>query len=128
MPLLVFFDDPSVVWILIPLAGIAIPIVGKIVALFRDRQQVQERNEARKMYERLAMEKLDVLKSALAMGYKSADLADLDNRLERLLGSDKMSTLLSATPLAPSTRDLAAADVAAAAAAQSAVATDQARA
>jgi hypothetical protein len=50
--------------------------------------------KALETYERLAKEKLEVLKTALAMGYKDDDLAALDARLERLVGRDKLAEIL----------------------------------
>ncbi len=50
--------------------------------------------KALETYERLAKEKLEVIKTALAMGYKDDDLAALDARLERLVGRDKLAEIL----------------------------------
>ena len=86
--------DPSVIWIFIPLTALAIPIFGILVSPYKARLQKIERDEARKTYERLALEKLEVIKTALTMGYQKADLDDLDQRLERLIGSDKLQGLL----------------------------------
>jgi hypothetical protein len=46
------------------------------------------------MYERLVSEKLDVIKTAIAMDYGSGELAELDRRLERLIGKDELTKLL----------------------------------
>jgi hypothetical protein len=54
----------------------------------------RERREARQLFERLTMEKIDIIKTAVAVGMKKEDLADLDTRLERLIGIDQMKTLL----------------------------------
>lgn len=95
-------------WILIPLFALSIPIIaivgGLVTASMKGRRDVAERAEARKLYERLAMEKLDIVKTAIGMGYKSDDLADLDERLERLLGEDKMRELID-TPGKSSKKD-----------------------
>jgi len=65
-----------------------------------------ERKEARKLYERLALEKLDVLKTAVAMGYTRDELSDLDSRLEKLIGTEQMSGLLDKrTPETPDASD-----------------------
>lgn len=50
--------------------------------------------KALETYERLAKDKLEVIKTALAMGYKDNDLAALDARLERLVGADKLTEIL----------------------------------
>lgn len=54
----------------------------------------RERREARQLYERLTLEKLDVIKTAVAVGMPKAELAELDMRLEALIGADQMKTLL----------------------------------
>ena len=61
----------------------------------------RERREARQLYERLTMEKLDVIKTAVAVGMNKADLADLDTRLEQLIGADQMKSLLLTEPTVP---------------------------
>jgi hypothetical protein len=58
------------------------------------RMQTQERTEARALYERLVKEKLDVIKTAITMGYGRDDLKDLDARLEELIGKDKIDKLV----------------------------------
>ncbi|MDQ3023957.1 MAG: hypothetical protein M3R04_06195 [bacterium] len=40
------------------------------------------------------LEKLDVLRAAVTMGYTKDDLKDLDARLERLVGSDNLKSIL----------------------------------
>lgn len=55
----------------------------------------RERGEARRMYERIAMKKLEVLQTGLAMGLARDDLRDLDARLEKLVGADKLQGLLA---------------------------------
>jgi hypothetical protein len=61
----------------------------------------RERREARQLYERLTMEKLDVIKTAVAVGMDKHDLADLDDKLERLIGSTQMKSLLLKEPKLP---------------------------
>ena len=51
-------------------------------------------DKALQTYERLAREKLEVIKTALAMGYSDADIAKLDARLEKLIGQDKLEAVL----------------------------------
>ena len=66
-----------------------------------ERIRARERAEAREMYERLVREKLDVLKTAITMGYGRNDLAALDERLEKLIGQQKLEQLLANDPRAP---------------------------
>jgi len=96
--------DPSIVWIWIPLTALAIPIVAILTGPMMLRMKQAERREARKLYERIMMEKLDVMKTAVAMGFEQNDLKDLDDRLERLVGTDKLQGLLAGkeAPVAPS--------------------------
>lgn len=95
--------DPAIIWIWIPLTALAIPIVAILTGPITLRMKQAERREARKLYERIVMEKLDVMKTAVAMGFEQNDLRDLDARLERLVGSDKLQGLLSGkeAPLPP---------------------------
>src|SRR5688500_17348986 len=90
------------IWILIPLAALMIPIVAILGSTLtdplRERMRVAERREARKLFERLALEKLDVIKTGIAMGYSQNDLRELDARLERLIGTDKLKGLLEGDP------------------------------
>jgi len=105
--------DPSVIWIFVPLAALAIPIVAIMTGPVNVRLKQAERKEARQLYERITMEKLDVMKTALAMGMNKDELADLDRRLEKLVGANQMKTLLlnvPETPVADST-DLRDADL-----------------
>ena len=96
--------DPSTIWILIPLTALAIPIVAILAQPFQARLKSIERDKLRQMYERLALEKLDVIKTAVAMGYKQADLADLDSRLEQVIGSEAMQRVLDGKSAIPSTQ------------------------
>jgi hypothetical protein len=56
--------------------------------------RLADRDKARQMYERLTNQKLDILKTGVAMGYKQEDLSALDERLEKIIGSDKLASLL----------------------------------
>ena len=68
------------------------------------RIDAKDRADARALYERITNDKLEVIKTALAMGYNHNDLKDLDDRLEGLIGSEKLHNLLeSDSPTAPST-------------------------
>jgi hypothetical protein len=78
----------------IPLFLLAIPIVAILLKPVAEAAKRRERESARKTYERLALEKLDVIKTAVAMGYEQNALADLDKRLERLIGADALQCLL----------------------------------
>jgi len=85
---------PGEIWILIPLTALAIPIVAILTGPFKVKMAQAERKEARQLYERIVMEKLDTMKTAIAMGHTQDELSDLDNRLERLVGADKLAGLL----------------------------------
>jgi hypothetical protein len=52
-----------------------------------------DRQKALEVYQKLAHEKLEVIKTALAMGYSQEDLARLDARLERLIGKEQLQQL-----------------------------------
>ncbi len=60
-----------------------------------------ERDSARQTYERIALEKLDVMKTALSMGMDQDGLADLDSRLEKLIGQGKLERLLDEDIVVP---------------------------
>jgi hypothetical protein len=66
-----------------------------------ERLKRAERAEARKLYERLVQEKLDVIKTAVAMGHDESNLRILDERLEQLIGRDKLENLLAEEPRVP---------------------------
>ena len=67
----------------------------------------KERAAARRMYERVMHHKLDVIESALAMGFDSVQVKELDSRLTQLIGAERMKSLLDpATPGIPSTGEL----------------------
>jgi hypothetical protein len=69
-----------------------------------ERHKRKERAEARKIYERLMHHKLEVVETALAMGYTQTELQQLDVRLAALVGADKMRSLLDKDGLAPALR------------------------
>ena len=60
-----------------------------IIHSFR-RVDRNERKEIRQQYTELIKEKLDVIRTAMAMGQDSDEIAHLDRRLERLIGTEKM--------------------------------------
>lgn len=68
-----------------------------------ERLRLADRDKARALFERLSMEKLDVLKTSIQSGYKEDELARLDERLERIIGSERLQQLLaeSTAPAAP---------------------------
>jgi hypothetical protein len=65
-----------------------------------ERIRAKDRADARALYERVTRDKLDVIKTAITMGYSKQDLAELDARLEQLIGTDKLQAL-SQEPGAP---------------------------
>lgn len=76
-------------WVLlsVPLLGVALyPLNALIGNVFRERRQ--------RMVRDVLNEKLDVLKTAVAMGYKVDELALLDARLEKLVGKEQLEELL----------------------------------
>src|SRR3954468_15555076 len=52
-----------------------------------------DRQKALAVYENLCREKLDVIKTALAMGYNQEDLQRLDARLEKLIGKEQLQQI-----------------------------------
>jgi hypothetical protein len=52
-----------------------------------------DRQKALQVYENLAKEKMDVMKTALAMGWNQDDLSRLDARLEKLIGKEQLQQL-----------------------------------
>jgi hypothetical protein len=74
---------------------------------FNERHRRRERAAARRMYERVMHHKLEVIETALAMGYTHGQADLLDRRLEQLIGAERMKALLDpATPGIPSTGEL----------------------
>lgn len=93
--------DAGVLALFIPLLALVIPIVAILVKPATEAGKRSERVEARKTYERIAVEKLEVIKTALTMGLPHDQLVELDARLEKLIGSDKLKGLLEDTPTIP---------------------------
>lgn len=60
------------------------------------RINAEDRARSRELYERITNNKLEVIKTALAMGYKEQELKELDARLEKLIGSEQLNSLLDA--------------------------------
>ena len=80
--------------LMIPIIALMIPIIAIFSRQNADALKRSERIEARKLYERLALEKLDVIKTAVAMGYTHDELIALDRRLEQLIGKEQLQSLL----------------------------------
>src|SRR4051812_30047784 len=97
--LLDLLADPGSSWIFIPLTALWIPIIAIAMEPIKQRMRAAERREARQTYERIAREKLEVVKAGITMGYSQQELRELDERLERLIGEDKLKTLLDAGKL-----------------------------
>jgi hypothetical protein len=93
--------DVAILGISIPIIALMIPIVAILASHHRAILKQREREAARKMYERIVREKLDVMKTAITMGYQTNDLVDLDSRLEKLIGSEQLRSILSDTPAVP---------------------------
>lgn len=53
-----------------------------------------ERDKALDVYRDLAREKMDVIKTAVAMGYSEGELDKLDRRLEKLIGREKLEEII----------------------------------
>lgn len=85
---------PDLIWVLIPLSAIGLGGLAIVFDIFKDLLSRRDRIEARKMYERIAIEKLDVIKTAVAMGYEKDEVAELDSRLAQLIGQDQLNKLL----------------------------------
>jgi hypothetical protein len=56
--------------------------------------RLKDKAEARAAYERVILAKLEVMKTAVAMGYDDAQIKALDARLEGLIGADKVAGLV----------------------------------
>jgi hypothetical protein len=89
-----FISDPASSWILIPTLALLIPIIAIVLEPVKQRMKAGERREARLAYERIAHEKLEVLKTGITMGYSQQELRELDTRLEKLIGEDQIKKLM----------------------------------
>jgi hypothetical protein len=101
--------DQSVIMLLAFIFGwpAVLILVQQIRGQVNERQRRRERAAARRMYERVIHHKLEVIETALAMGYAQDDVRRLDSRLESLIGTDMLRTLLdSKTPGIPVTGEL----------------------
>lgn len=61
----------------------------------------QERQKALEAYKALVHEKMEVIKTALAMGYRADELERLDARLERLIGREQLANIMAGMPPQP---------------------------
>lgn len=68
--------------------------IGAVLWRLNTLSKYRERELARASYERLMQEKLDAIKTAVAMGMEQDDIAQLDRRLEQLIGAESMRSLL----------------------------------
>ncbi len=59
-----------------------------------EKLRLADRDKARQLFERLSLEKLELLKVSIQSGYKEEELARLDERLERIIGSERLQRLL----------------------------------
>ncbi len=67
---------------------------GMAIARSNLRLKLMEKRRMLDAYTELMREKLDVIKTAMAVGYNHDELRQLDERLEQLIGADKMRTLI----------------------------------
>lgn len=75
----------------VPLAIFGMLIVGPPSVWYFIYSTCERRKDRiRKIYAELVKEKLDVIKTALAMGHSTDEIHDLDKRLEELIGTEKM--------------------------------------
>lgn len=64
-------------------------VFGPLVWYFIHSVRSRERKAVRRLHTDLIKEKLDIIKTAIAMGYRDDELAGLDRRLEKLIGTEK---------------------------------------
>lgn len=79
-------------------AGLRAPDGKTLIELEKLRNA--DREKSRALFERLAQQKLEIVKSAITMGYREADLDALDARLEKVIGAQKLQALLGELPSA----------------------------
>ena len=90
-----FIANPEASWILVPILALLIPIVAILLEPVKQRMRAAERRESRQAYERIAREKLEVIKAGITMGYSQQELRELDARLGKLIGEDQLKKLLN---------------------------------
>jgi len=92
-----FIDVAIGIAIIILASGLArslFPRLGRMAVRPPQQQANPAAAKALETYERLAREKLEVIKTALTMGYSDDDLKRLDERLEKLIGKDKLAQIM----------------------------------
>lgn len=67
---------------------------GKPAVKTAESPQAASAAQALETYKELAKDKLEVIKTALTMGYSDDEIARLDARLERMIGKDKLQQIL----------------------------------
>jgi hypothetical protein len=87
----------DITWTLVFLLFFGGPLLGLLSVLgylrARGSAERRERDTARQTYEKVMLEKLDVVKTAIVMGYSHNELAELDRRLATLIGEDRLKGL-----------------------------------
>ena len=75
----------------VPLAIFGMMIVGPpSVWYFISSANERRKNRVRSMFCELVNDKLDVIRTAIAMGHSPDEIQELDKRLENLIGTEKM--------------------------------------
>lgn len=88
------------------LGAIPITVLGAmLISRSNLKLRLMEQRKMLEAYTELMKERLDVIKTAIAVGYDQEDLVDLDLQLEELIGADEMRALINpkapAVPTAP---------------------------
>jgi len=76
------------------LITIALAALGSVVWYLNHSSLLRERREIRESYTDLVREKLDLIRTALTMGYEDVEIKQLDTRLEKLIGTQKLMETL----------------------------------
>jgi len=69
-------------------------LLGMWISRANLKTRLEEKRRIVDTYKELLLEKLDIIKTAVAVGYSQDDMQDLDERLERLIGSAQMQQLI----------------------------------
>jgi len=72
-------------------------VIGGVI-LLGNQSKRSERERSRATFERVVSNKLEVIKTAIAMGMTADEVQTLDERLERLIGHDRMRSLVDEDP------------------------------
>jgi hypothetical protein len=59
----------------------------------------RSKDKVRRMYARMIEQKLDIIKTAIAMGYSDEEVSELDKRLSRVVGSEEALAKLKTAKL-----------------------------